>query len=211
MAPAATSAAAGSALADPQVGQHCRRAQRSSVEPRTWNDFQVRAARSSHFTSSACVGCWTNVRALVGRFSSTVLLCVAPRQAREGCTQQRAALPVPWMGPGLAAGLGGPSSTVRTAARAQVCPHSRMLVCTPAALALRMLTAACSLQFATSQVTICAPSAAIEASRVPLVRLGAYPRWDVHACLLCTVCGARVHGSRSDPCPLSTFARTFAG
>ena len=134
MAPAATSAAAGSALADRQVGQHCRRAQRSSVEPRTWNDFQVRAARSSHFTSSACVGCWTNVRALVGRFSSTVLLCVAPRQAREGCTQQRAALPVPWMGPGLAAGLGGPSSTAqnggaprRRCARTLACLCARLL------------------------------------------------------------------------------------
>ena len=43
-----------------------------------------------------------------------------------GYARQRTAVPIPWIGPGFTAGLGGPSSTARAAADAQVCPHTGM-------------------------------------------------------------------------------------
>jgi hypothetical protein len=73
-----------------------------------------------------------NVRTKVGR-----LLCSALHFALVGpvraCARQRTALPIPWMGPGLAAGLGGSTCTARAAAREQVCPSARMHMPMPAA------------------------------------------------------------------------------
>ena len=43
-----------------------------------------------------------------------------------GYARQRTAVPIPWIGTGFTAGLGGPSSTARAAADAQVCPHTGM-------------------------------------------------------------------------------------
>ena len=65
------------------------------------------------------------MRALVGRFLWTAL-SVAPAEPVRGCARQRTRLPILWMGPSIAAGLGGPPSTARTAVRAQVCPPIRM-------------------------------------------------------------------------------------
>ena len=52
------------------------------------------------------------------------LFGVAPAFARpeRACAFERTALPIQWMGPSLAAGLGGPSSTARATTGAKVRP-----------------------------------------------------------------------------------------
>ena len=53
------------------------------------------------------------------------------------CARQCAVLPILWMGPGLAAGIRGPSRKARAAVRKQVCPPARMHMPMPAARRLR--------------------------------------------------------------------------
>ena len=65
------------------------------------------------------------MRALVGRFPSASLSATLAEPVK-GCARQRTALPIPWMGPGLTAELGGPSSTAKAAVRVQVSPCTRM-------------------------------------------------------------------------------------
>ena len=86
---------------------------------------------------SACAGRAKNVRALAGRFPSASLSATLAEPVRW-CARQRTDLPIPWMGPGPTAGLGGPSSTARTAVRAQVCPPT----CLPMPASTRAMSGA---------------------------------------------------------------------
>ena len=111
------------------------------------------------------------MRAKVWQLSSSALrwLRCALAGPVRACARQRTALPIPWMGPSLAAGLGGSTRTARAAAREQVCssahmPHARCPL--PAA---RGAHSVCQ----PSQVTICAPSGAIQTSLVALAQLRA--------------------------------------
>ena len=73
-----------------------------------------------------------NVRANFGHFSSS-----SERSALAGpvrpCARQRTGLPIPWMGPGLAAGLGGSTRTARAASLEQVWLSAHMPMPMPAA------------------------------------------------------------------------------
>ena len=69
---------------------------------------------------------WSSGCQRLTALSISAALSVAPAEPVRGCARQRTRLPILWMGPSLAAGLGGPPSTARTAVRAQVCPPIRM-------------------------------------------------------------------------------------
>ena len=59
-------------------------------------------------------------------FTSAALFVALTVPVTTECARQRTAVPIPRMGPGLTAGLGGSSATARAVADAQVCPHTGM-------------------------------------------------------------------------------------
>ena len=102
----------------------------------------------------------------------------------RACAQQRTALPIPWVGPGLAAGLGGSTCTARAAAREQVWLSAHM-TCPCPLPAARGAHSVCH----PSQVAICAPSGAIQTSLVALAQLCVQMRMG-------RACMRAVHGLR---------------
>jgi hypothetical protein len=112
-----------------------------------------------------------------------------------GYARQRTAVPIPWIGPGFTAGLGGPSSTARAAADAQVCPHTGMpmpSVC--ARCAVHRNTHICAVACVQASAIVTSPAVPLSAPPPPLQRLR---RMLVIRCFRGCVCGPRGSAKRA--------------
>ena len=151
----------------------------------------------------ACAGRGSNVCAKLGDFHPRCCASALAGPVRA-CARQRAALPIPWMGPGLAAGLGGSTCTARAAAREQVCPSARMHMPMPACQLLPVVL----ILFATH---LRSPSARhLEPSRPPWRSWRSSDHrysWAAHAPVLVASCGARMRELCSDGCRCPAVSR----
>ena len=115
----------------PRRSPPSRRACRAALPTTRWAQVRRRwraavpMMRAGSGPDAACL--WSNARALAGS-AMHISRCFAPCQhwqSREGvCLMAYKALPIPWMGPGLTAGLGGPTRTTRDAARCRYRRHA---------------------------------------------------------------------------------------